>query len=100
MQDACLASAERTELVKLGETNGAANAAEGSVIAVLTPAAEEPVVSDHDRPVPSTMLPRMIIGDQLTWAGHVAATLGLSDLMADGLPTGDELVAAVLLAGC
>ena len=46
---------------------------------------------DHDAPRPSMALRRLVNGYQVTQALHVAAVLGLADLLADGPRTSDEL---------
>src|SRR5215218_4411174 len=46
---------------------------------------------DHDAPRPSMALRRLVNGYQVTQAIHVAAVLGLADLLADGPRTSDEL---------
>ena len=43
---------------------------------------------------PGAALGRMIVGFQVSQAIHVAATLGVADLLADGARTSDELAAA------
>ena len=48
----------------------------------------------HDDPDPATTLRRMVDGYQVSQAIHVAATLGIADLLADASRTSDELAAA------
>ena len=49
---------------------------------------------DHDSPRPSVVLRRLVNGYQVTQAIHVAAVLGIADLLADGPRTSDELAVA------
>jgi hypothetical protein len=49
---------------------------------------------DHDAPRPSLALRRLVNGYQVTQAIHVAAVLGIADLLADGPRTSDDLAAA------
>lgn len=47
----------------------------------------------HDATDPATTLHRLVTGYQVSQAIHVAATLGIADLLADASRTGDELAA-------
>ncbi|UUZ73504.1 acetylserotonin O-methyltransferase [Polaromonas sp. P1(28)-8] len=47
----------------------------------------------HDATDPATTLHRLVTGYQVSQAIHVAATLGIADLLADASHTGDELAA-------
>src|SRR5215211_6654779 len=49
---------------------------------------------DRDALPPSLVLRRLVTGYQVTQAIHVAAKLGLADLLADGPRTSDALAAA------
>jgi hypothetical protein len=49
---------------------------------------------DHDSPRPSVALRRLVNGYQVTQAIHVAAVLGIADLLGDGPRTSDELAVA------
>src|SRR6187549_168079 len=49
---------------------------------------------DHDALRPSQALRRLVNGYQVTQAIHVAAVLGLADLLADGSGSSDDLAAA------
>ena len=48
----------------------------------------------HKDPDPATTIRRMVEGYQVSQAIHVAATLGIADLLADASRTSDELAAA------
>ena len=49
---------------------------------------------DHDALRPSIALRRLVNGYQVTQAIHVAAVLGIADLLADGPRSSDDLAAA------
>src|SRR5438132_10993061 len=49
---------------------------------------------DHPEESPSAALLRLVNGYQVSQAIHVAATLGLADLLEDGPRTSDELATA------
>src|SRR5215211_5063929 len=49
---------------------------------------------DHEALPPSLALRRLVNGYQVTQAIHVAAVLGIADLLADGPRSSDDLAAA------
>jgi hypothetical protein len=59
----------------------------------LTPNPGGVKVADEMEETPAATLMRMIVGSQVSQAIHVAATLGIADLLADGARTTEELAA-------